>query len=72
MYCEAVTCLVHDVSRVDVQSRGFLAFREYVTDYANSDRFTSLLAETKTLKADLSAVTYCLLIKGNSVTGSQV
>src|SRR6266702_2958956 len=43
------------------------AMREDVTDYANSDRFTSLLAETKKLKADLSAVKYCLLIKGNSI-----
>ena len=66
-YCEAVTGLAQDVTRVDVRSRGFLAFREYMTDYAASGRFTSLLAETKTLKADLSAITYCLLIKGNSV-----
>ena len=66
-YCEAVTGLVQDVTRVDVRSRGFLAFREYVTDYADSGRFTSLLAETKTLKADVSAITYCLLIRGNSV-----
>ena len=66
-YCEAVTGLVHDVTQVDVRSRGFLAFREYVTDYADSSRFTSLLAETKTLKADVSAITYCLLIRGNSV-----
>ncbi len=67
IYCDAVTCLVHDLSLVDVQSRGFLAFREYVTDYANSGRFTSLLAETKKLKADLSTVKYCLLIKGNGI-----
>jgi DNA mismatch repair protein MutS len=67
MYCKAVTGLVHDVTLVDVRSRGFLAFRAYVTAYADSDRFTSLLAETKTLKADLSAITYSLLIRGNSV-----
>ena len=67
MYCDAVTCLVHDLSLVDVHSRGFLALRDYVTDYARSDRFTALLAETKKLKADLSAVKYCLLIKGNSI-----
>jgi len=66
-YCEAITGLVHDITHVDVRSRGFLAFREYVTDYADSSRFTSLLAETKMLKADLSAITYCLLIRGNSV-----
>src|SRR3989442_12044187 len=67
MYCDAVTGLLHDLSLVDLQSRGFLAFREDVTDYANSDRFTSLLAETKKLKADLSAVKYCLLIRGNGI-----
>ena len=67
MYCQAVTGLLRDLPLVDVQSRGFLAFREYVTNYANSGRFTSLLAETKKMKADLSAVHYCLLIKGNGI-----
>ena len=67
IYCEAVTCLVHDLSLADLKSRGLLAFREYMTNYANSDGFTSLLAETKKLIADLSSVKYCLLIKGNSV-----
>ncbi len=62
-----MTGLLHDLPLVDVQSRGFLAFRDYVTNYANSGPFTSLLAETKQLKADLSAVRYCLLIKGNSI-----
>jgi DNA mismatch repair protein MutS len=66
-YCEAVTGLVRDISPVNVRSRGLLAFRDYMTDYANSDRFTSLLTETKTLKADVSSITYCLLIKGNRV-----
>jgi DNA mismatch repair protein MutS len=67
IYCDAVNCLVHDLSLVDLKSRGFLAFREYLTNYAKSDRFTSLLAETKKLIADLSAVKYCLLIKGSRV-----
>lgn len=68
IYCDAVTCLVHDLTLVDVQSRGFLAFREYATNYANAGRFPSLLAETKKLQVDLSAVKYCLRIRGNSVT----
>ena len=67
IYCDAVNDLLHDLTLVDVQSRGFLALRAYLTDYVNSGRFTSLLAETKKLQADLSAVNYCLLIKGNSV-----
>jgi DNA mismatch repair ATPase MutS len=67
IYCDAVHRLVHELTLADLKSRGFLAFREYLTNYANSGRFTSLLAETKKLKADLSAVKYCLLIKGNGI-----
>lgn len=65
IYCDTINNLLQDLSLVDLQSTGFLAFRDYLTDYANSDRFTSLLAETKKLKADLSTVKYCVLIKGN-------
>ncbi len=68
IYCDTVNCLVQDLSLVDIKSRGFLAFREYVTAYTKSAPFTSLLAETKQLIADLSAIKYCLLIKGNAVT----
>ena len=33
IYSDAVNCLVHDLTLVDLKSRGFLAFREYLTDY---------------------------------------
>jgi DNA mismatch repair protein MutS len=68
VYCDAVQCLLHDLSRVDIQSHGFVAFREYVAAYTNAGRFPSLLAATKKLQAELSAVRYCLLIKGNRIT----
>src|SRR6266566_6620221 len=29
IYCDAVNCLVHDLSLADLKSRGFFAFREY-------------------------------------------
>ncbi len=67
IYCEAVDCLVHDLSLAELKSRGFLAFRKYVTDYANSERFTSLFAETKKLINDLSTVKYCMLMKDSSI-----
>ncbi len=67
IYCEALSCLVFDLAVVDLKSRGFLAFRKYITNYYESDYFTSLLAETKKLKADLSTIKYCLIIKGNCV-----
>jgi DNA mismatch repair protein MutS len=67
LYCDAVTGLAHNLSLVNVHSRGFVAFRDYVTDYAGSERFTRLLAETRQLQTDLSGVKYVLLIKGNTV-----
>ncbi len=68
IYCDAVNCLVQDLSRADLKSRGFVHFRDYVATYAQSGAFTSLLAETKQLLADLSTVHYSLLIKGTAVT----
>ncbi len=67
VYCEAVTGLAHDLSQADLKSRGLLSLREYVTHYAGSDSFTMLLAEIKTLKADLSTIKYCVTIKNLTV-----
>lgn len=67
IYSDAIIDLVRELASVDLKSRGFVAFRYYVTTYANSGRFTSLLAETKQLKADLATVQYCLNIKDNRV-----
>jgi DNA mismatch repair ATPase MutS len=67
VYCDAVNCLLNDLSLVDIKSRGFLALREYLTDHAKSNGFAMLLAETKKLIADLLSVKYCLLIKGNGI-----
>jgi DNA mismatch repair protein MutS len=66
-YCEAVAGLLHDMTHIEVQSHGFLALRDYVMEYASSDYFTSLEAETQQLKAELAAVRYCLLIRGSSI-----
>jgi DNA mismatch repair protein MutS len=68
LYCDATQRLLHDLSRVEVRSRGFSAFRDYLTRHAESDRFTSLATETQTLKADLSAIQYCVLIRGSAIT----
>jgi len=66
-YCQAVSCLAEDLSRIDLESRGFLAFREYLTSYVASDGFQALLAETKALRDGLASVRYCVLIRGNRV-----
>ncbi|MCA2000696.1 MAG: DNA mismatch repair protein MutS [Chloroflexi bacterium] len=66
-YCEAVTELAHNLELADLKSRGFSAFREYVRSHIQSGRFTSLLVEAKKVKADLSTVKYCIIIKEGAV-----
>ncbi len=68
IYCDAVMDFSSALSSATLESRGFGDFREYLAAYVASDGFTSLLAETKTLKADLAEVRYCILIKGDRVT----
>ncbi|MBN1366033.1 MAG: hypothetical protein JW976_14595 [Syntrophaceae bacterium] len=62
-YCEAVSCLEHDLSEINLKSRGLLDFRKYLTNYVNSVGFTTLLAGTKKIRADLSSIKYSVLIK---------
>jgi DNA mismatch repair protein MutS len=66
-YCDAVDCLARDLTLADLHSRGLLSFRDYLIGYTESDRFKSLLAETRKLEADLSIAKYTLLIKGSSI-----
>ena len=48
IYCDAVSRLVFDSSLAEFTSRGLLAFREYLTQYAESDPFVSLAEESAT------------------------
>jgi len=66
-YCEAVVALAHDLNGVNLKSRGLLAFRDYLVDYVSSDGFTSLLAEAKRLKKELSGIRYSVTINGLTV-----
>jgi DNA mismatch repair protein MutS len=67
LYCDAVSVLAHDLTALSLTSRGLLAFREYLSSYAQSSQFTSLVSATKQLKTDLAAVKYCLLVTDNSI-----
>lgn len=68
IYCDAVEHLAHDLFQADLKSRGLLAFRKHLAQYAESGHFRTLLTEAKKLKSGLSAIRYCLLIKGSSIT----
>jgi DNA mismatch repair protein MutS len=70
-YCDAVTGLAQDLASVDLRSRGFLRFRGYVTDYAQSVRFAALASGAKEVRDKLFAVRYFLNIKEGRVTVSR-
>ncbi len=67
VYCEAITGLAHDLSHADIKSRGFLTFQAYVMNYAKSDGFTLLMAETEKVKTALSTIKYCVIVKDSTV-----
>jgi DNA mismatch repair protein MutS len=70
IYCEAVCSLAEELGRLEVTSRGFRGLRSYLAGYAASGRFTSLAAETHSLKEALAAVRYAIRIQGGRVTVS--
>jgi DNA mismatch repair protein MutS len=68
IYCDIITFLADSLCNAAIKSRGLLGFRHYLTNYARSAGFTSLLAETKNIGADLSTVRYCVLTNEGSFT----
>lgn len=63
-YCEAVNQLLHSLEQVELKSRGFLAFRAYMTDYVHSHAFQALQKEAQKVKDGLSDVKYSVIIQG--------
>jgi DNA mismatch repair protein MutS len=68
IYCESINSFAAELATSDLRSRGFLAFRDYLSSYSRSTGFNSLLTVTKELKAALAAIEYCVLTKGSSFT----
>ncbi|HUW75090.1 MAG TPA: hypothetical protein VMV70_00295 [Gallionella sp.] len=68
IYCEGIASLVQSLRQADPNSRGLCAFRDYLVEYAESVLFGKLVAQTRTLESELSAIRYCLLINGSSCT----
>jgi len=68
IYCEAVERLSQDLDRLQPASRGVRAFREYLAQYAASGSFGKLASDARKVTADLSAIRFSLIIKGDRVT----
>lgn len=67
LYCDTVSCLEKDLCQIKLSSRGLLAFRDYLSNYVNSNAFLSLQVEAKKLKTELATVKYCVNIKNLTV-----
>jgi DNA mismatch repair protein MutS len=70
IYCDAVNQLAADLAAAPLKSRGLCYFRDYLIAYAARAYFKSLLQEAHGLTADLSAISYCVLLRAGSFTVS--
>jgi DNA mismatch repair protein MutS len=63
LYCAAMNHLLLGLGQVQLRSRGFLAFREYVTAYVHSHKFQLLQKEAQKVNSGLSNVKYSVIIQ---------
>jgi DNA mismatch repair protein MutS len=70
-YCDAVGALASELTQAALDSRGFRALRQYLTDYRDSERFTVLVSEARSLIEGLGEVRYRVHIRGNRVKVSK-
>ncbi|HVA84878.1 MAG TPA: hypothetical protein VNF73_01030, partial [Candidatus Saccharimonadales bacterium] len=71
VYCDAVGTLTRDLTFAQSHSRGFLAFRDYLSMYVASPEFTALQRDSRRVKAGLDGITYRLHIRGLRVRVSR-
>lgn len=67
-YCDAVAGLALGLAAVGVRSRGLLGLCDYLAGYVGSEAFVALQAQARRLLAELDAVRYSFLLKGNRIT----
>lgn len=70
-YCDAVTELAVALGHTALSARALVRFRDHLTRYVDGPRFGVLRHEAEEVKAALSAVSYCLQIRGSRVEVSK-
>lgn len=63
VYCDAVNQLLNNLGQVDLKSRGFLAFRDYMSNYIHSHAFQALQKEAQKVKRGLAGMKYSVIIQ---------
>lgn len=71
VYCDTVGSFSSKLAPPELRSRGFLSLRAYLTEYAGSEPFAALVAETRALEDELAAVRYTIQIRGARVRVSR-
>ena len=67
IYCGAVDSLNADLAGAGATSRGLQGLSAYLDDYTSSERFRSLVAETREIEEALAGVRYSVQIRGARV-----
>jgi DNA mismatch repair protein MutS len=70
LYCDAINQLVADLAAAPLKSRGLRRFRDYLTSYAAGRFFRSFVQEAQRLTAELSGISYSVLLRPGSFTVS--
>jgi DNA mismatch repair protein MutS len=68
VYCNAIRSLLEGLQPAQPRSHGFTALRGYLAEYVAARPFAALLEEVRRIKAALSGIEYCFVIRGSSVT----
>ncbi len=66
-YCHTVSLLRDSFANVQPHSAGLRDFADHVSQYVDSDAFTSLLADTERVRDQLHNIRYCVHIEGLQV-----
>jgi DNA mismatch repair protein MutS len=68
VYCEVVTAFGAALAAADVTSPGLRALGGYLSTYRSAAPFASLIADTRDLEAELTAIAYSVHLRGTRVT----
>ena len=64
IYYRTVEQLLYELQHANIKSEGLISFREYLSEYIQSDRFILLANTTKKNISDLSSIKYCIHYRG--------
>ncbi|HFT4321831.1 DNA mismatch repair protein MutS [Klebsiella pneumoniae] len=68
LYCRTVTVLHERLETLSFTSCGMTNFRNYLSEYINSDGFTDLSTLAQTIRNQLEDIRYNLMIKGDTIS----